>query len=318
MNKIVGNISSIAKTAQTQARYRRAVFGFSSAREAFRAWLSAYGVTAGDVVLLPSFIGWSEREGSGVYDPVASAGARPLFYRMNRNLLIDVEDVLRKIAGLKPRVLVLVHYYGYPDPNASMLAGYARERGILVLEDEAHSMFSDLVGGVCGRSGDAAIFSLHKMLPFRDGGTLILNHPGHGLVETCLKESQQEGRLRAFWEYDLHHIAAIRRQNAEQLTAALAPLAGRLDLLFPTLPEGVVPQTLPVVIQRASRNDLYFRMNDAAFGVVSLYHTLIDSIDPEEFPESYALASRIMNLPVHQDAEPEQLTAMIDKLRELA
>jgi dTDP-4-amino-4,6-dideoxygalactose transaminase len=59
-------------------------------------------------------------------------------------------------------------------------------------------------------------------------------------------------------------------------------------------------------------------MNDAAFGVVSLYHTLIDSIDPEEFPESYALASRIMNLPVHQDAEPEQLTAMIDKLRELA
>ena len=79
-----------------------------------------------------------------------------------------------------------------------------------------------------------------------------------------------------------------------------------------------MPQTLPVVIQQKNRNDLYFEMNSAGFGVVSLYHTLINIIGSQEFSESHSLASRIMNLPVHQDAEPEQLTAMVNKLRELA
>jgi dTDP-4-amino-4,6-dideoxygalactose transaminase len=41
-------------------------------------------------------------------------------------------------------------------------------------------------------------------------------------------------------------------------------------------------------------------------------------IEVDEFPESHALASRIMNLPVHQEIETDQVSAMIDKLREIA
>lgn len=44
----------------------------------------------------------------------------------------------------------------------------------------------------------------------------------------------------------------------------------------------------------------------------------IGDINAQEFPESHVLASRIMNLPVHQDVQPQQLEAMVHKLRELA
>ena len=314
----MSDIQHIAKTAKAQTRFRRSTFGFKSARDAFRSLLSAWDVTSDDSILLPSFIGWSVREGSGVFDPVASIGAEPIFYRMNENLFIDVEDVQRKIRERSPRVLVLIHYFGYPDPNAVALAAYAREHGVLVLEDEAHAMLSDLVGGACGRAGDAVIFSLHKMLPFSEGGVLLLNPSISDNVRMRIAGRESHGDLLSFWEYDLHSIATVRRRNAEQLIAALPLLAGRVNLLFPSLPSGVVPQTLPVVIQQKNRNDLYFEMNSAGFGVVSLYHTLISIIGTQEFPESHALASRIMNLPVHQDAEPEQLTAMVNKLRELA
>jgi dTDP-4-amino-4,6-dideoxygalactose transaminase len=187
-----------------------------------------------------------------------------------------------------------------------------------VLEDEAHAMLSDLVGGVCGRSGDAVIFSLHKMLPFSEGGILLLNKSFSEVVRTQIAASDLSSDMPPFWEYDLHRIASVRRRNAEQLIGAMAELEGYVKLLFPSLPPGVVPQTLPVITLRKNRDELYFEMNDAGFGVVSLYHTLIAQIDAQEFPESHALASRILNLPVHQDVEPEQLTAMIAKLRELA
>ena len=317
MRGTLSDFSPITKTAQVQACFRRSVIGFRSARDAFRVLLTACGITTGDSILLPSFIGWSAREGSGVYDPVASIGAESIFYRMNENLSIDADDVQCKIRMRKPRVLVLIHYFGYPDPNAAALAAYAHKHGVLVLEDEAHAMLSDLVGGACGRTGDAVIFSLHKMLPFREGGVLLLNPSIADGVRMQLAEREPQGELLSFWEYDLHCIATIRRRNAEQLIAALSPLAGRVNLLFPSLPPGVVPQTLPVIIQRKNRDELYFEMNAAGFGVVSLYHTLIDRVNAKEFPESHALASRIMNLPVHQDAKPEQLAAMIDKLREL-
>jgi dTDP-4-amino-4,6-dideoxygalactose transaminase len=311
------NALTIAKAAQVQACSRRPVVGFRRARDAFQSFLAACEIGAGDTVLLPAFVGWSARESSGVFDPVESIGAKPIFYRLNQNLLIDVEDVQYKIREHAPKIFVLIHYFGYPDPNASALAGFARNHGVIVVEDEAHAMLSDLIGGVCGRAGDASIFSLHKMLPFCEGGALLLNSSVRSSVRTQLEKNAPHSMPLPFWEYDLHSISAIRRQNGEQLIAALAPLAGRVNLLFPTLPMGVVPQTLPVVIQHKNRDELYFSMNDAGFGVVSLYHTLIDSIDAHAFPESYALASRIMNLPVHQDIQPQQLTAMVDKLRQL-
>jgi dTDP-4-amino-4,6-dideoxygalactose transaminase len=55
-------------------------------------------------------------------------------------------------------------------------------------------------------------------------------------------------------------------------------------------------------------------MNAAGFGVVSLYHTMIEQIAPERYPHSHAISHCILNLPVHQDASPDDMKAMIRTL----
>ncbi len=40
--------------------------------------------------------------------------------------------------------------------------------------------------------------------------------------------------------------------------------------------------------------------------MVSLYHTLVSAIG-EEFPVSHLLAGRILNLPVHQDVDDDDI-----------
>ena len=58
-------------------------------------------------------------------------------------------------------------------------------------------------------------------------------------------------------------------------------------------------------------------MNAAGFGVVSLYHTLIDQIPRDEFPDSVELSRTILNLPVHHEADTDSLAALVAELDRL-
>ena len=118
-------------------------------------------------------------------------------------------------------------------------------------------------------------------------------------------------------DYDLVKIAAVRRYNATKLLELLRPLRKSVTPLYDSLPEGVVPQTLPVLVTGASRDELYFKLNERGYGVVSLYHTLVEPIKESEFPDSHWLARRILNLPVHQDVSLEALKDMIAEMERL-
>lgn len=307
-------MSYITKLAETQHGLFRPGFAFPNARSAFRAYMQALGLGPGDGVLLPSYIGWSAREGSGVFDPVEELGVRYAFYRMTDRLAIDIDDLRRQIRDRRFRLLVLIHYFGFPDPQYASVCELARECEVPVLEDEAHAMLSDVIGGICGRLGDAAIYSLHKLLPVADGGRLVLNRPE--AVEISVQDGIAPQAASILQDYDLYQIAKKRRFNAEYLLDALRSSDLPITPLFDQLPDGVVPQSLPVVIERGSRDDLYFAMNAAGYGVVSLYHTLIRQIASDEFPDSHALSRKIMNLPVHQDTNPEILSSLLECLHE--
>lgn len=285
---------------------------FPTARAAFRVLLTRMGVPAKGSVLLPSYVGWSPREGSGVFDPIRELGASYSFYRMTRELKIDLEDLARALGGEPSRALLLIHYFGYPDPFAREAAALAREAGVVVVEDEAHALLSDLVGGVCGRAGAASLFSLHKMLPLDTGGLLVLNDlQWHQPSRETVPVQALAARLS---EFDLAGIAKVRRENAAFLARRLEPLHGALTPLRPELPPGVVPQTFPVLLRQAPRDDVYARMNAAGFGVVSLYHTLISELEETSFPDSHWISRRILNLPIHQDSLPDTLDAMVTEL----
>ncbi|NQT74021.1 MAG: DegT/DnrJ/EryC1/StrS aminotransferase family protein [Chloroflexi bacterium] len=301
----------ISRKATITDKYLRRVLFYENARTGFRAFLQAAFNGRSGKVLLPAYIGWSPKEGSGVFDPVAELGMDYVFYRMTEGLHIDMEDAAKCFMANDIIVAVVIHYFGYVDPAYGDFVAAAHDAGAVVLEDEAHSMLSDIIGGICGRAGEACIYSLHKLLPMDNGGVLVLNSDGGRLPAEVQSEAQDDG---AYWDYDLLAIARRRRENAVVLSQMLQKLAGEVDLLWPVMKDGIVPQTLPVLIRNVSRDRLYKVMNLHGYGIVSLYHTLVEQIKTEEFPASHELSHKIMNLPVHQDVSREELNGLVDCL----
>jgi dTDP-4-amino-4,6-dideoxygalactose transaminase len=308
----------IGKTASRPDQYRRLFHPYPSARSALRAFLRASGFGRGATILLPAYIGWSPREGSGVLDPILELECEVDFYRVDERLRVDVEDYERRARRAGLGATVIIHYFGVVDPAYASLVAAARRSGLLVVEDEAHALYSDLVGASCGRAGDAAVFSLHKMLPVPHGGLLVLpRFRAHAWTEPV--DPTLLPLVSLVTEYDLALIAARRRSNEDALRGVLEEVGDKVEPLWPSTPAGMVPQTVPVLVRggRVVRDRLYFGLNEMGYGVVSLYHSLVPQIRREEFPDSHTVSDHILNLPVHQDVDPIDFAGLGEALRKL-
>lgn len=308
-SRTVGSRSQgiLAKLA-TKLSYRRSFDYYPSARAAFAAFLEEDATDASRPILLPAYIGWTMREGSGVYDPVESAGRRAAFYRVSAALEVDVEHFRELMTELNPAGVVIIHYFGYVDPAYRKIARLSRDAGVWVLEDEAHALLTDVVGGMTGRLGDAAIFSLHKILPVSGGGVLVGNYPGGTPINPLARNPVPPAAL---WDFDLYRIASIRRRNARCWKRALGHLSPWLTPLRDDLKRAEVPQSFPMLVRGLSRDKLHSRLNAAGVGVVSLYHTLISAIRSDEYPQSHRLSKAIINFPVHQDLTSADIHAAV-------
>jgi len=299
----------IAKGPADPERFRHRALFYNAAREGFADLLNHFLANGPRDVLLPAFIGWSPREGSGVFDPVRASAARPIFYDLNRDLTIDLSSLKRALDLHPGGMLVVLHYFGRSEPRMAAVRDLAAHYDTLLVEDLAHGFYSWAVGGAAGRWGAASLFSLHKMLPREDGGMMIYRDLA---ILTGQRETAPE-LARFLLDYDWAAIAAARRANFEAIATRLraSPRNGNdFVLLWPECTAGDVPQTLPVRILRGDRDAVYHRMNAEGFGMVSLYHTLIEDVGAG-FPELAALSRSIINFPVHQDVDADAIEALV-------
>jgi dTDP-4-amino-4,6-dideoxygalactose transaminase len=304
----------VQKGAIDRHHHRRPAYFYSSAREGFRDFLENIPQSDEAGVLLPSFIGWSPREGSGVFDPVSELGLRPTFYRLNRDLTVDVDDVARCLDARRYRAVVIIHYYGRTDPSSAALRDLALAHGVPIVEDLAHGFFSAMVGGVAGSFGQVALYSIHKMLPVARGGMAV--YADESLIRNQTNTCPELASV--LLSYDWHGITQTRRDNFLYATDLLKKLQSRaygIELVWPELANNDVPQTLPVYVLSERRDRIYERMNSAGFGVVSLYHTLIPQVG-QDFPMSSWAAKHILNLPVHQDVSRGLLGDLVKTLED--
>lgn len=305
-------MTHITKTAVNPQTQRLPTLFYRSAREGMQDFLSQQAMLpypqAG--VLLPAFIGWSPREGSGVYDPVQSLGLRAGFYDLNLNLTVNL-DKLEAELQRGYRMLVLIHYYGRTEPQLEAVRELADRYSALLVEDLAHGFYSAQLGGVAGSRGDVNLYSLHKMFPTLDAQGGMLSYRN-----TALLSGQQETApelARFILNYDWAAIGAARRRHFQQILAGLRelPSCGKdFDLLWPELSATDVPQTLPIRIRRGNRDHIYHAMNADGYGIVSLYHTLIEPVR-KDFPEMVALSRTVINFPVHQDVSAGAIQGLV-------
>jgi dTDP-4-amino-4,6-dideoxygalactose transaminase len=299
----------ISKLAVNSTNFRRQFVMYNRARDGFSAYLKYIKIANDESVLLPAYIGWSDREGSGVFDPIKELGAKHSFYQVDEFLNIDLNSLKSSFEKNKIKLFVIIHYFGFVDPYYAEAIAMARTFGVKVLEDEAHSFYTNFVGGISGVMGDASIFSLHKMFPIDNGGMLSIADSERSIVA---EEVDADFPL----VYDFPKISRKRVENALLIAELLEEHGDKVTIMKPCLQVGEIPQTYPILIKTVSRDQLYEKMNEAGFGVVSLYHTMIDSIAENEYPKSHFVAKKILNLPVHQDADYIQIKAMVKTLLE--
>lgn len=303
----------IAKSAVDRSNFFEPALFYRSAREGMRDFLANVLPEPHDGVLLPAFIGWSPNEGSGVFDPIAELGKQFGFYDLKPDLTVDLDDLERRLATGGYRALVVIHYFGRTDPALSTISELARRFGVILIEDLAHGFFSSARGSEAGSYGHVRLYSLHKMFPMTEGG--LVTYSSQALLRG--QNSTRSELAVDVMSYNWDAISATRRANFEEITKRLAGLSGlgrQFQLLWPELNASDVPQTLPVRVLGNARDDIYKRMNEDGFGMVSLYHTLIDHVR-SDFGSMMDLSRRIINFPVHQDVEPDVLDALVSSFQ---
>jgi dTDP-4-amino-4,6-dideoxygalactose transaminase len=143
---------------------------FATGRAALLAGLQALGIGSGDEVLLPAYLCES------VVTPGETVGAQAVFVPIGRRFEVD-PPALEAAITPRTRAVVLIHYLGFPGP-VEAVRDLCQRRGIALIEDCAHALFSRLGDRPLGTFGDLAIFSPWKSLPLPDGGLLRVTRPG--------------------------------------------------------------------------------------------------------------------------------------------
>ncbi|PLX63034.1 aminotransferase class I/II-fold pyridoxal phosphate-dependent enzyme [Sedimenticola selenatireducens] len=148
----------------------------TSGRMAIAQALMLNRICEGDEVLVPAY------HCSSMIAPVKHSGAKSVFYRILPDMIIDLEDIEQKLND-KTRLLLVAHYFGFPQP-INALQKLCTDKGIVLLEDCAHALFSNYQGKPLGSFGDYAAGSLMKFFPVNDGGVLTANTAHNLQVQT--------------------------------------------------------------------------------------------------------------------------------------
>ena len=289
---------------------------FTAARVGFRHLLKHLAFDQSEKLLLPSYIGVSVNEGSGVFDPVVECDIRYDFYTVNKDLSINLTDLEEKLTVGDVKAVLIIHYFGIMQTDISLIAGLCRTHGALLIEDCAHTLTSSFNGTPLGEFGDFSFFSVHKILPIEDGGMLKINNSSYRLPGPQKADNMSGEALDILFRSRLGAISEKRRKNYQLLASKLRD-KDEIEILYPWLGDSIVPLNFPTLLKYHERESVYFELRDRGVEAVALYYKLIHPIREEEFSISHDIAKRILNLPIHQDISEEDIDYMYSHFCEI-
>ncbi len=149
----------------------------------------ALNLPKGSEILVPSYTFFA------TIVPMRLFGLVPVFVDINpRTLNFDLEDAKKRITKDTKAVLP-VHWIGLPS-DMDHISEWAKEKGLIVLEDCAHAHGAKLKDKYMGSWGEMAIFSyqMSKPLPAIEGGMGVYQN------------AEYHGRANAFMDYQLKGV----------------------------------------------------------------------------------------------------------------
>ena len=303
----------------------------SSATAALWMILRAFGVKAGDEILVPSHTAFPTVEA------ICFAGGTPVFVDADDWYTLDPKDAATRVT---PRTVgvVPVHLYGQPV-DLPAVQDLATRAGLWVLEDCAQAQGAAWDGRRVGSFGRAAAFSFYpsKNLPAMGDGGAVLTHDDE--VAARCRRLRDHGRLNK----DVHAEVGFNLRFSELQAAALRVLLRRLDTmndrrraLADRYAEGLAGLPLALPAQREHARHVYHlyvvrtprRDELAAFlgarGIQTGLHypvpahrqPALEHLDPPTLPRTERLVQEILTLPMsasHADAEIDTVVAAVRK-----
>lgn len=137
----------------------------TSGRVAIALALKQMGIGKGDKVLIPAY------HCPAMVEPVIWTEAEPVFYKIQPDTSVDLDDIQAKLDN-SVKLLLVAHYFGFPQ-NLTKIRNFCDKQKIFLLEDCAHSFFGEFGGRPLGSYGDYAVASSMKFFPIYEGGCLI-------------------------------------------------------------------------------------------------------------------------------------------------
>jgi dTDP-4-amino-4,6-dideoxygalactose transaminase len=140
-------------------------------------------VEAGDRVVVPAFTFVS------TINAFALRGAVPVFVDIRSDTLNIDERLLEAALRQKVKAIVAVHYAGV-GCEMDYICDLAEERGVPIVEDNAHGIFASYKGRPLGSIGRFSTYSFHetKNVTCGEGGALVLNDPADASRAEIIRE----------------------------------------------------------------------------------------------------------------------------------
>jgi dTDP-4-amino-4,6-dideoxygalactose transaminase len=193
-----------------------------------------------------------------------AAGARLRYCPVRRDMTLDPGEVERRCREHNPDLLYVIHYAGWPQPMAE-LVDLCRRRGMLLVEDCALSLLSEVDGRALGSFGDWSVFCLYKTLPLPNGALLIQNGPR--------LESLERLKLR-----DAGSASVIGRA-AELLVQRIRGRANGVGAALHAVKRGMGRAAGALAVRRANVGDIGFNLDEVDLAMSRLSERLLERFD---------------------------------------
>lgn len=193
-----------------------------------------------------------------------AAGAALHYCPVRGDMRLDPDDVARFCERHNPDLLYVIHYAGWAQ-DMPALVDICRRRGMLLVEDCALSLLSDLDGRPLGSFGDWSVFCLYKTLPLPNGALLVQNGPR--------LESLERLRLRDAGS------ASVLGRTAELVVQRIRSRSNGVGAALQLMKRGMGRAAGALDVRRANVGDIGFDMDDVDLAMSRVSERLLARMD---------------------------------------
>jgi len=299
--------------------------GVASGTDALRIGLAAFGVSAGDEVLVPAV------SAPATAMAVTQLHARPVFVDIHPDdFTMDPESAFDRV-GSRTRAVVPVHLYGMPA-NLKKLS----QTRLPILEDAAQAHGSSASWGRCGSFGEAAAFSFYptkNLGTYGDGGMIVTSSESVADRSKLLRNYGQRENYASEIPGDNSRLdeihAAILRlklKNLDSWNRRRRAIAEMYRQGLRELPLGLQAETGQsnyhlFVVTTPQRDALRRFLAEREIPTIVHYpiplprQKAFEEFAPAECPNADRLCARVLSLPMHPSLKDFEVEAVIEGVR---